>query len=57
MSRERYTDLIDDLQRHLFPHQESDGETFTPEGRKRVDDWLHVLSRRDPFFPARKAKP
>lgn len=45
MSRERHTRLIDDLERCLFPHQESEEEqeSFTKEGRKRVDEWLDAL--------------
>lgn len=40
--RELNTDLIDSLERELFPFQESEEEqeSFTPEGRKRVDKWL-----------------
>ena len=57
--RERYPDLIDELEREVFPFQESEEEqeSFTPEGRKRVDDWLHVLSRRRAFFDTREGRP
>jgi hypothetical protein len=43
--RERYPRLIDSLERVLFPFQESEEEqeSFTPEGRKRVDAWLSDL--------------
>jgi hypothetical protein len=42
---ERHRALIDDLERELFPFQESEEEqeSFTPEGRRRVDDWIHKL--------------
>jgi hypothetical protein len=34
--------LIDELAEKLFPHQESEEEqeTFTPEGRARVREWI-----------------
>lgn len=45
--REKYTDLIDSLERVMFPYQESEEEqeSFTPEGRRRVDRWIeeHVI--------------
>ena len=43
--REKHPELIDELERVLFPHQESeeDQESFTKEGRQRVDGWIHGL--------------
>lgn len=43
--RERYTALINNLERTLFPHQESEEEqeSFTDNGRQRVDEWLDEL--------------
>lgn len=35
-------ELIDSLEKKLFPFQESEEEqeAFTPEGRKRVTEWI-----------------
>lgn len=57
--RERHSELIDALERVLFPHQESEEEqeSFTPEGRQRVDRWLETVipSRAIPTPAARLA--
>jgi hypothetical protein len=38
----KHKELIADLERRLFPHQESEEEqeAFTPQGRQRVAAWL-----------------
>jgi hypothetical protein len=49
--KERHTTLIDDLEKQLFPFQESEEEqeSFTPQGRMRVDKWIdRVLVRKRP---------
>lgn len=44
---ERYAELIDQLERELFPFQESkeEQEASTPEWRKRVDGFLDSILR------------
>ena len=42
---EQHTALIDSLAEKLFPFQESEEEqeSFTAEGRQRVDEWIAEL--------------
>jgi hypothetical protein len=52
--REKHTALIDSLAAKLFPFQESEEEqeSFTPQGRKRVDEWIDdVLAQKRPREP------
>lgn len=49
----RNSQLVDGLERVLFPHQESEEEqeAFTPEGRERVAQWLENVA-----FPLLRAQ-
>ena len=40
--KEKYTHLIDSLEKTLFPFQESEfeQESFTEQGRLRLDEWF-----------------
>lgn len=42
---ERHTHLIDSLEAVMFPFQESEEEqeSFTPQGRQRVDEWIETV--------------